>query len=95
MDKHLLDWACTFLDVLTDIQGNAGCNDCEWPDGWTDDQKRAFILGRYRLNSGTTLKGGPEFDYLTDDLTSLRCPPDFVCVGVLADILRREATPGR
>lgn len=94
MEKHLIDWTIAVLGEAADTFGNRGCNDYDWPDDWTDDQKRSFILARYVRNSATTLDGGPELEELTDDLASLRCPPDFVCASTLAYLLKQETAPG-
>jgi len=78
------------LRQLSDILGNRNCNDREWPEDWTDDEKREFIRTRYWMNSRTVKEGDPEWQELQDDLRDLRCPPDFVFPDVFAAMLEEE-----
>ncbi|MFA5801172.1 MAG: hypothetical protein WC911_01715 [Thermoleophilia bacterium] len=78
------------LRQLSDILGSRNCNDREWPEDWTDDEKRAFIRIHHLLNSGTKKEGDSEWEYLQEDLRDLRCPSDFVFPSVFAAVLEKK-----
>jgi hypothetical protein len=78
------------LRQLSDILGNRNCNDREWPEEWSEEMRCQFIRAHYWHNSKTKGPGDPEWQELQDDLSTVRCPSDFVFPSVLADMLEGE-----
>ncbi len=72
--------AADFLDRAAEEFSNRSCNDFDFPESWTREEKQNFIRGYYENN------GDPE-EYDPKDLTIA----DFAAMGYLAALLRGEA----
>lgn len=59
-----------FLEDLGNKYGNAGCNDWQWPDDWTQDERDEFIRSYNNHN------GSPEYN--EDDIPARQYQMDFV-----------------
>ena len=80
MDAKLSMLAAKFLDDHSRKLGNEGCNDWEFPDDWTIQERRDFVSGSCAAN------GTPE-EYDPENLVI----PDFSAVDYLAHLLKSEA----
>jgi len=78
MNKKEKQLIINFLGELSESQSNAGCNDWNFPEDWTEEEKQSFAKEFYEFN------GTPE-EYEGDyDLA------DFCVVDVLAEKLKKE-----
>lgn len=80
MKAHWLKLAGELLEEAADTYSNHTCNDWDWPEGWTDDQKREIVKAMHEDN------GDPE-EYNPKQLDV----PDWWVMGFLADQLKKEA----
>ena len=80
LKKEIDNLAADFLKELSNIQGNAGCNDWDFPKHWTKEMKEEFVKGYHRYNNSPD-----DFD---PDFITL---PDFAVASYLAHILRGRA----
>ena len=71
--------AAEMLNMLSDMLANCGCNDFDFPDSWTEDDKKSFVLGF------STWNGAPE-NYDKDNLNLA----DFSVASYLAKMLNLE-----
>ena len=70
MNKKELELAAKMLEQLSEILSNRGCNDWEFPEDWSDEEKTALIKDYHDYN------GDPEeFDdqhiWLQDDSAAM------------------------
>lgn len=96
-------WLPVIAQMLSDYGGrlgNDGCNDMEWPEHWTLDERRDFLYAFYRHNTGVDLarvgkheaktKGvDAEWEDLQDDLEQVEeryGPQNFCYTGVFEDL---------
>lgn len=78
IDKKL-ELAAKFLEQLSEKMSNAGCNDWEWPEDWSQSERDKFAEEYFDV-----LGDGEEFEpdmYL----------PDFCAVDLLVVVLRNRA----
>lgn len=73
MDPKWTRLAARFLDEAADHYSRHGCNDWEWPEGWTDEEKRDFVRQMHEDN------GHPE-EFRPDETS----PPDWWAMSFLA-----------
>lgn len=74
--QEIKDLAADFLRELSNVQGNAGCNDWKFPESWTQQMKEEFTKGYHRYNNSPD-----DFD---PDFLVL---PDFAVTSYLAYLL--------
>jgi len=78
-EKTLL-LAADFLKLASDELSNNGCNDWDFPKGWTKSEKKEFVKSYYEHN------GTPE-EYDPNDLTL----PDWAAASYLSYLVKEFA----
>ena len=79
MDNKEKKLIISFLKELSNNMGNAGCNDWNFPDDWSHEEKLSFVMDYHVFNNF------PE-DFDKNNLNL----PDFCVVDLLAHKLEKE-----
>ena len=75
--------AADLLDDAADGFGNHGCNDWNFPNGWTGEEKMEFVEQMYRENGKLSYKEWVNSDKPLN-------VPDWWVMRFLADWLRKD-----
>lgn len=54
MPAHWLRLAGQLLEMASEKFSNAGCNDLNWPDGWTPEMRRELVVAMVEANTHRT-----------------------------------------
>jgi len=82
MHKRYTKLAAQFLEEYSDVRGNAGCNDWDYPDDWDETQRKRFTRQCIAFNECR------ELETVTDQEVEDEMPlADFCAISLIAHML--------